>query len=171
MSMCRILSCIVGRVFFLWHSFGKTLLALALLHFVLQGQIFLLLQVSLDFLLVYSRAQTKPCAHQDPEERSSDVIRDWARLACEGPGVSVEVWSTVACCEVKGTEYNSPGSHGTYWHESFEGGCHYHHYSHHSKGGREHSIPHQEKTGLKIYSSWPCPPDQGPVFPTASPSH
>ena len=36
------------------HSLGKTILALALLHFVLQGQICLLLQVSLDFLLLYS---------------------------------------------------------------------------------------------------------------------
>ena len=35
-------------------SLGKALLAFALLHFVLQGQIFLLLQVSLDFLLLHS---------------------------------------------------------------------------------------------------------------------
>ena len=34
------------------------------------------------------RAQTKSCAHQDPEERSSDPTREWARLACECPGVS-----------------------------------------------------------------------------------
>ena len=34
----------------------KTLLAFALLHFVLQGQICLLLQISLDFLLLHSRA-------------------------------------------------------------------------------------------------------------------
>ena len=33
---------------------GKTLLTFALLHFVLQGQIFPLLQESLDFLLLYS---------------------------------------------------------------------------------------------------------------------
>ena len=32
----------------------ETLLALALLHFVLQGQTCLLLQVSLDFLLLHS---------------------------------------------------------------------------------------------------------------------
>ena len=32
----------------------KTLLAFALLHFVLQGQICLLLQISLDFLLLHS---------------------------------------------------------------------------------------------------------------------
>ena len=36
------------------HSLGKTLLAFALLHFVLQGQIRLLLQVSLDFLFLHS---------------------------------------------------------------------------------------------------------------------
>ena len=35
-------------------SFGKTLLAFALPHFVLQGQACLLLQVSPDFLLLHS---------------------------------------------------------------------------------------------------------------------
>ena len=41
--------------FLLWpvHSLGKTLLAFALLHSVLQGQIWLLLQVFLDFLLLH----------------------------------------------------------------------------------------------------------------------
>ena len=34
-------------------SLGKTLLAFTLLHSVLQGQIYLLLQVSLDFLLLH----------------------------------------------------------------------------------------------------------------------
>ena len=56
MSMCRVVSCIVGRRCLLWpvRSLGKTLLAFALLHFVLQGQACLLLQVSLDFLLLHS---------------------------------------------------------------------------------------------------------------------
>ena len=35
-------------------SLGKTLLSFALLHFVLQGQICLLFQVFLDFLLLHS---------------------------------------------------------------------------------------------------------------------
>ena len=35
-------------------SLGKILLSFALLHFVLQGQTCLLLQVSLDFLLLHS---------------------------------------------------------------------------------------------------------------------
>ena len=34
------------------------------------------------------RAQTKACAHQDPGKKSSVLTRDWARLACECPGVS-----------------------------------------------------------------------------------
>ena len=40
MSMCRVFSCVVGRGYFLWpvHSFGKTLLAFALLHFVVQEE-------------------------------------------------------------------------------------------------------------------------------------
>ena len=56
MSMCRVFSCVVGRGCLLWpvRSFGKTLLAFALLHSVLQGQICLLLQVFLDFLLLHS---------------------------------------------------------------------------------------------------------------------
>ena len=53
MSMCRVLSCVVGRGCLLWpvHSLDKNLLAFSLLHSVLQGQICLFLQVFLDFLL------------------------------------------------------------------------------------------------------------------------
>ena len=42
MSMCRVFSCVVGRGCLLWpvHSLGKTVLAFALLHSVLQGRIF-----------------------------------------------------------------------------------------------------------------------------------
>ena len=56
MSMCRVFSCVVGRGCLLWpvSSLGKTLLAFDLLCFALQGQICLLLQVFLDFLLLYS---------------------------------------------------------------------------------------------------------------------
>ena len=51
-----VFSCVVGRGCLLWPvcSLGKTLLAFDLFHFVLQGQICLLLQVSLDFLVLYS---------------------------------------------------------------------------------------------------------------------
>ena len=56
MSICRVFSCVVGRACLLWpvRSLGKTLLTFALLHSVLQGQIWLLLQVFLDFLLFHS---------------------------------------------------------------------------------------------------------------------
>ena len=55
-SMYRVFSCIVGRECLLWpvRSLGKTLLAFTLLHFILQNQTCLLLQVSLDFLLLHS---------------------------------------------------------------------------------------------------------------------
>ena len=45
MSMCRVVSCVVGRWRLLWpvYSLGRTLLAFALLLSVLQGQICLLL--------------------------------------------------------------------------------------------------------------------------------
>ena len=56
MPMYRVFSCVVGRGCLLWsvHFLGKTLLVFALLHYVFQGQICLLLQVFLDFLLLHS---------------------------------------------------------------------------------------------------------------------
>ena len=49
--MFTVFTCVVGRGCLPWPvcSLGKTLLAFDLLHFVLQGQICLLLQVSLDY--------------------------------------------------------------------------------------------------------------------------
>ena len=56
MSICRVFSCVVGKGCLLWPvcSLGTTLWAFALLHSVLQGQIYLLFQVFLDFLLLHS---------------------------------------------------------------------------------------------------------------------
>ena len=56
MSMCRVVSYVVGRGCLLWpvRSLGKILLAFTLLHSVLQDLIFLLLQVFLDFVLLHS---------------------------------------------------------------------------------------------------------------------
>ena len=53
--MCRVFYCVVGRGSLLWavHSLGKTLLAFAQLHFVLQVQTCLLFQVPLDFLFLH----------------------------------------------------------------------------------------------------------------------
>ena len=56
LSMCRVISCVVGKGSLLWPvcSLDKTLLAFALLHCVRQGQTCLLFQVSLDFQLSHS---------------------------------------------------------------------------------------------------------------------
>ena len=58
----------------------------------------------------------------------------------------------------------------------FEGGHHYLHYLHHSLAagqitGREHSPAHQQKIGLKIYWTRPCPSEQDLVSPSVSLSH
>ena len=55
MFMWRTVSCIVGRRYLLCRVFSwQNSVSLSLLHFVFQGQAFLLLQVSLDFLLLHS---------------------------------------------------------------------------------------------------------------------
>ena len=53
--MCRVFSCVVGRGCLLWpvHFLGKTVFVFALLHSAFHGQICLLLQVFLDFLLLH----------------------------------------------------------------------------------------------------------------------
>ena len=103
------------------------------------------------------RAQTKPCAHQNPGERSSDPSRDWSRLAC-GVWVSRSLQQrcglSVACCRDGGTECGSACMGPS------EGGHHYLRYLHHSlvlgqTMGREHSPAHQQKIYLK---TWPYAP-------------
>ena len=55
MSMCRIVFWVAGKGCLLWPacSLDKTLLAFALLHFVLQDQTCLLIRLSLAFLLLH----------------------------------------------------------------------------------------------------------------------
>ena len=80
--------------------------------------------------------------------------RSHKRLIQACPLVSGSLWqrrgSTMACHSIRDTESNSAGiSH-------FEGSLHYRHYPYHNltssqTTGREHSSPHQQKIGLKIY--------------------
>ena len=49
------------------------------------GQWDLITEFPQDRQTDFQSAQTKPCAHQDPGERSSDPTGDGARLACECP--------------------------------------------------------------------------------------
>ena len=76
----------------------------------------------------------------------------------------------VAYCRVQSTEGSSACM------GPFEGGHHYLHYLHHSMTsgqatGREHSPTHQQKMGLKIYWTWPCPSEQDSGSPSVSLSH
>ena len=76
----------------------------------------------------------------------------------------------VAYCRVQSTEGSSACM------GPFEGGHHYLHYLHHSMTsgqatGREHSPTHQQKMGLKIYWTWPCPSEQDSASPSVSLSH
>ena len=116
------------------------------------------------------KGTTKPCVHQDPEERRSDPTRDWP----DCPWVSRSLWwrhgSSVACSRVRGTEcsraYMGP----------FEEGTHYLHYLHQSLAsgqitGREHSPRIPQKIGLNIYWPWLPPLEQDPVSTSVSLSH
>ena len=123
------------------------------------------------------RVQTKSCPHQDTEKRSSDPTGDWARpyfkcLRVSSRGMGQQ-WCTMGtgalATAVLGDSWilqevtNSPTIESV---DSRTG-------SPHAKQltGREHSPTHQQMTGLKFYWAQPCPPEQDPVFPTASLSH
>ena len=64
MSMCRIVSCVVGKGCLLWPmwSLDKTRLVFALLYFILQSQTCLLLQVSFYLLLCIPIPYDEKCA-------------------------------------------------------------------------------------------------------------
>ena len=99
-------------------------MAWALLEEVTINPTIELSELTQDWEIDSLRAQTEPCLHQDPGERSSYPTRDWPRLACECPGVSsrgvgqwwpaAELGALSACVG------------------PFEGGHHYLHYLHHS---------------------------------------
>ena len=78
--------------------------------------------------------------------------------------------STVACCGVRDTEYN------TVYTSPFEGSYHYSNYPYQSLAsgrtpGMEHSPTHQQKIGLKIYWAWLHLSEQDPGSPTVSLTH
>ena len=103
MSMCRIAPCVVGSGCLLWpaRSLGKTLLAFALLHFVLQGQICPLLQVSLDFLLLHSGPMMKRTSFLGVSSRRSSW--KWKLLS--------RVWLFATPRTIQSMEFSRP----EYW--------------------------------------------------------
>ena len=88
MSMRRVFSCVVGRGCLLWpvRSLGRTLLAFALLHSVFQGQICLLFQVFLDFLLLHSAAAAAAAKSLQSCPTLCDPI-DGSPLGSSVPGI------------------------------------------------------------------------------------
>ena len=63
-------------------SLDKTLLALLLLHCVLQGQTRLLLQVSLNFLLLHSRAcENESCSVMSDSLQPHGLYSPWTSLS------------------------------------------------------------------------------------------
>ena len=107
MSMCRVFLCVVGRECLLWsvRSLGKTLLAFALLHSVLHGQICLLLQVFLDFLLLPSRSGLDLTEAEDIKKRWQEYTEELHRKKLHNPhnhdGVITHLEPDILECEVK----------------------------------------------------------------------
>ena len=111
------------------------------------------------------RAQTKPCAHQDPGERISDPTRDWPRLSCEGPGVSSRGMG--GQWQVEGLEALSVAMRSWVFLKEipiiFITSTIV--LSQVKTGEREHSPTHQQKIGLKIYGACLHSSEQDPVAP------
>ena len=114
------------------------------------------------------KTQTKPCVHQDPGERSNDPTRNWARLLCECPRVSsggMGRWCPVAGLGVALCAQDLLKEVAIIFINSN------HILASGQATGREHSLTHQQKIGLKIYWEWPCPSKQDPFPPSVSLSH
>ena len=88
-------------------------------------------------------------------EKSSVPTKDWDRLAWVCPGVSSGgVGQQLPAGGVRRTECKSMSR------SRFEGGRYYHYYTYYSLASgqttaRKPSPAHQQKTGLKIYWTWP----------------
>ena len=91
MSMCRVFSCVVGRGCLLWPvcSLRKTLLASAELHFALQGQACLLLQVPFDFPCILIPYDERKLSAEELMPLNCGVGEDsWESLALQGDPTS-----------------------------------------------------------------------------------
>ena len=86
-------------------SLGKALLAFALLHSVLHGQICLLLQVFLDFLLLPSRSGLDLTEAEDIKKRWQEYTEELHRKKLHNPhnhdGVITHLEPDILECEVK----------------------------------------------------------------------
>ena len=97
MSMYRVFSCVVGRGCLLWtvHSLGRTLLAFALLHSVLQGQICLLL-----FGYCILNQELANIFYKEPDSKSFSLYRLYD-LCCNYPILPLESGNEWGCVPIK----------------------------------------------------------------------
>ena len=107
------------------------------------------------------RAQTKPCAHKEPGERSNTPTRD-----CVCPGVSREGMDQQYPALGSGALNTTVLGSAECWHKSF-----WKRSPLSRTTWKRHSPIHQQKIGWKIYWAWLHPSEQDPDFPTASPSN
>ena len=112
------------------------------------------------------RAQTEPCVHQDPGERSNEWPHKRLNQTC--PQVSRMYGSMVLCYRVGALSLTLHARELLkevtiiYLHHSLASG---------QTTGREQSPTHQQKIGLKIYWAWTCPSEQDSVSPSVSICH
>ena len=83
MSMCRVFSCVVGRGCLLWPVLSLDTTLLTLLHSVFQGQICLLLQEFLDFLLLHSPIMKRMSVLGVSSKRSCRSSKNRSTLALD----------------------------------------------------------------------------------------
>ena len=97
MSMYRVFSCVVGRGCLLWpvRSLSRTLLAFALLHSVLQGQICLLL-----FGYCILNQELANIFYKEPDSKSFSLYRLY-NLCCNYPILPLESGNEWGCVPIK----------------------------------------------------------------------
>ena len=102
---------------------------------------------------------------------SSDIIREWVRLACVCLGVSREgvgqqwpgqQWPVEGSRELTTTVLGGLAC----WHKSFWRRSPY---CRLASWGENTAPPISTKIGLKTYWAWPCPPEQDPTLPKPVP--
>ena len=123
MSMCRVFSCVVGRGCLLWPvcSLCKILLAFALLHPVLQGQTRLLLQVSLNFLLLHSRTcENESCSVMSDSLQPHGLYSPWNS---PGQNTGVGSLSLQQICPTQESNQGLPHYRRILYQLSYEGSC------------------------------------------------
>ena len=198
MSICRVVSCVVGKGCLLWplHSLGKSVFSLCLASFctprpnlpvtpgiswlptfvfqspVMKKTSYLVLVLINVLIWLQNFHRTGETETLGGHKQNLVCTRTQEEGAVTPqktePDLPVSVQESLA-----ETWVNSglPWGQGYWTSPSTRPYCHY---PYHSLGsnqttGREDSPTHQHKIGLKIYWVWPCPSEQDPISHSVSP--